>query len=225
HCKNSPRSNLVIEMFTPVVQRILKHNMDFGKYPRMRMFVQDYILALNSQNEGLKVVQNFVTSMHGPASTCPHPRVLPNLVSVCLSAIYSCFEERQRELSTLCGPVLCGGGGAPCVGDKNSLNRSLQDLEEKVQCFAAIFSTMCVFEDWRPGLGSLLQPIPFPDEALSHDKLLAYLRDVTAQLAADPRCAVHLSLLGIRENKEGWFQLFCPGGLCANDEGDTFLAM
>jgi len=64
-------------MFTPVVQRILKHNTvkfiikisnrnliiylkDFGKYPRMRIFVQDYLLALNSQNDGLRVVQDFI---------------------------------------------------------------------------------------------------------------------------------------------------------------------
>jgi hypothetical protein len=64
-------------MFTPVVQRILKHNTvcfefevflfseniflkDFGKYPRMRIFVQEYLLALNSQNDGLRVVQDFI---------------------------------------------------------------------------------------------------------------------------------------------------------------------
>ena len=27
HCRNSPRSQIVIELFTPVVHRILKHNM------------------------------------------------------------------------------------------------------------------------------------------------------------------------------------------------------
>lgn len=31
--------------------------------------------------------------MHGPTGHCPHPRVLPNLVAVCLAAIYSCYEE------------------------------------------------------------------------------------------------------------------------------------
>lgn len=31
--------------------------------------------------------------MHGPTGQCPHPRVLPNLVAVCLAAIYSCYEE------------------------------------------------------------------------------------------------------------------------------------
>lgn len=33
---------------------------DFGKYPRMRIFVQEYLLALNSQNDGLRVVQDFI---------------------------------------------------------------------------------------------------------------------------------------------------------------------
>jgi len=34
-------------------------------------------------------------SVHGPGSGCPHPRVLPNLVAVCLAAIFSNFEERR----------------------------------------------------------------------------------------------------------------------------------
>ncbi|KAI0210206.1 C-Maf-inducing protein, partial [Lamellibrachia satsuma] len=60
HCKNSPRSEIVIELFTPVVRRILKHSIDFGKYPRMRMFIQEYIQALSSQNDGLRVVQGLI---------------------------------------------------------------------------------------------------------------------------------------------------------------------
>lgn len=37
----------------------------------------------------------FVFSMHGPASACPHPRVLPNLVAVCLAAVYSLYEDKK----------------------------------------------------------------------------------------------------------------------------------
>jgi len=33
--------------------------------------------------------------MHGPALVCPHPRVLPNLVAVCLAAVYSSFEDKK----------------------------------------------------------------------------------------------------------------------------------
>lgn len=78
-------------MFTPVVQRILKHNMvglrttpdvlsnsrvtapsftdapgllfsfqDFGKCPRLRLFTQEYILALNELNAGMEVVKKFI---------------------------------------------------------------------------------------------------------------------------------------------------------------------
>ena len=33
---------------------------DFGKFPRMRQFVQEYIQALNCQNAGLEVVKEFI---------------------------------------------------------------------------------------------------------------------------------------------------------------------
>lgn len=33
---------------------------DFGKYPNMRRFIQDYIQALNCHNDGINVVRNFV---------------------------------------------------------------------------------------------------------------------------------------------------------------------
>ena len=41
----------------------------------------------------------------------------------------------------------------------------------------------------------------------------------------DKRCEVHQSVLGIREGKEGWFHLFCPGGIACEDEGDLFALM
>lgn len=34
--------------------------------------------------------------MHGPASSCPHPRVLPNLVAVCLAAVYNLYEDKKK---------------------------------------------------------------------------------------------------------------------------------
>ena len=44
------------------------------------------------------------SSMHGPTGHCPHPRVLPNLVAVCLAAIYSCYEEFiNRSVPTASG--------------------------------------------------------------------------------------------------------------------------
>ena len=51
------------------------------------------------------------SSMHGPTGHCPHPRVLPNLVAVCLAAIYSCYEEFiNRSVATT--RRACRGGGA-----------------------------------------------------------------------------------------------------------------
>ncbi|XP_064610749.1 LOW QUALITY PROTEIN: C-Maf-inducing protein-like [Liolophura sinensis] len=209
HCKNSPRSTLVIELFTPVVQRILKHNMDFGKYPHMRTFVQDYIQALNSQNDRARVVQNFVKSMHGPASVCPHPRVLPNLVAVCLAAIYSCYEERKNVLQ----------------GIINEVSTDEPMWEERLLCYISMLESMAVFDDWRYVLGSLLQPIPFPDDAIAHETFTSKMKVVIKQLAADSKCDIHQTVLGIREGKEGWFHLYCPGGIACDDEGELWGVM
>lgn len=38
----------------------------------------------------------------------------------------------------------------------------------------------------------------------------------------DHRCEVHQCLLGIREGKEGWFHLYCPGGIACEDEGELY---
>ena len=44
-------------------------------------------------------------------------------------------------------------------------------------------------------------------------------------IADDNRCEVHLSVMGIRDGKEGWFHLYCPGGLMCYDEGHLFGVM
>lgn len=33
-------------------------------------------------------------------------------------------------------------------------------------------SCSCEYDDWRPGLAQLLQPIPFPDVALADEKFI-----------------------------------------------------
>ena len=43
--------------------------------------------------------------------------------------------------------------------------------------------------------------------------------------AQDSRCEVHQALLGIREGKEGWFEIFCPGGISCDDDGELFATM
>ncbi|KAI1890051.1 hypothetical protein AGOR_G00169240 [Albula goreensis] len=297
HCRERPRSMVVIEVFTPVVQRILKHNMDFGKCPRLRLFTQEYILALNELNAGMEVVKKFVHSMHGPTGQCPHPRVLPNLVAVCLAAIYSCYEEfinsrdnspslkeirngcqQQSERkppmplrllrpdpptpppslplspppsivnsseilvelernnnntanSKLKGPA--GGDSEPNLIDCLLVSPTLSALsiqlpaqaDRVLGCFALILKMLSDYDDWRPALASLLQPIPFPKEALAHAKFTKELKYVIQRFAEDPRQEVHSCLLSVRSGKDGWFQLYSPGGVACDDDGELFASM
>ncbi|XP_072551124.1 C-Maf-inducing protein isoform X2 [Salminus brasiliensis] len=303
HCRERPRSMVVIEVFTPVVQRILKHNMDFGKCPRLRLFTQEYILALNELNAGMEVVKKFIHSMHGPTGQCPHPRVLPNLVAVCLAAIYSCYEEfinsrdnspslkeirngcqQQSERkppmplrllrpepptppppTTLSPPPLAlspppsivnsseimvelernnntanvlrktpaGGDSEPNLIDcllvspaLNALSIQLPAQADRVlACFALILKMLSDYDDWRPALASLLQPIPFPKEALAHAKFTKELKYVIQRFAEDPRQEVHSCLLSVRSGKDGWFQLYSPGGVACDDDGELFASM
>lgn len=39
-------------------------------------------------NDGEQAIRDYISSVHGPGSDCPHPRVLPNLVSICVAAIF-----------------------------------------------------------------------------------------------------------------------------------------
>ncbi|XP_040018456.2 C-Maf-inducing protein-like [Gasterosteus aculeatus] len=324
HCRERPRSMVVIEVFTPVVQRILKHNMDFGKCPRLRLFTQEYILALNELNAGMEVVKKFVHSMHGPTGQCPHPRVLPNLVAVCLAAIYSCYEEfinsrdnspSLKEIRNGCqqqnerkppmplrllrpepppppppnaivnpthpqppAPAPPNPAASipfssspppppPCVvtsseilveleRNNNSANARRKDGPAAVErepnlidrllvspaastlsiqlpaqadrvlgCFALILKMLSDYDDWRPALASLLQPIPFPKEALAHAKFTKELKYVIQRFAEDPRQEVHSCLLSVRSGKDGWFQLYSPGGVACDDDGELFASM
>uniref|UniRef100_A0A8C2X4Z7 C-Maf-inducing protein n=1 Tax=Cyclopterus lumpus TaxID=8103 RepID=A0A8C2X4Z7_CYCLU len=284
HCRERPRSMVVIEVFTPVVQRILKHNMDFGKCPRLRLFTQEYILALNELNAGMEVVKKFVHSMHGPTGQCPHPRVLPNLVAVCLAAIYSCYEEfiNSRDNSPSLKEIRNGcqqqnerkppmplrllrpepptppppeilvelernnnsantrRKGGPSGGDSepnlidcllvspavNILSIQLPAQADRVLgCFALILKMLSDYDDWRPALASLLQPIPFPKEALAHAKFTKELKYVIQRFAEDPRQEVHSCLLSVRSGKDGWFQLYSPGGVACDDDGELFASM
>ncbi|XP_078400671.1 C-Maf-inducing protein isoform X2 [Cetorhinus maximus] len=316
HCRERPRSMVVIEVFTPVVQRILKHNMDFGKCPRLRLFTQEYILALNELNAGMEVVKKFIHSMHGPTGQCPHPRVLPNLVAVCLAAIYSCYEEFinsrdnspslkeirngcqqqcdrkpnlplrllhsspdlvSQEVTTdarmksiivnsteihvelersnmvnqkLKGSTSSSSNSSSSSSSNSSSSSSNSDSEpslidcllvsptcstmvielssqaERVLgCYVEILKMLSDYDDWRPALASLLQPIPFPKEALAHVKFTKDLKYVIQRFAEDPRQEVHSCLLSVRAGKDGWFQLYSPGGVACDDDGELFASM
>ncbi|XP_064315719.1 C-Maf-inducing protein isoform X3 [Phalacrocorax carbo] len=298
HCRERPRSMVVIEVFTPVVQRILKHNMDFGKCPRLRLFTQEYILALNELNAGMEVVKKFIHSMHGPTGQCPHPRVLPNLVAVCLAAIYSCYEEfinsrdnspSLKEIRNGCQqqcdrkpnlplrllhtspdlvsqeatltesrlkPVIVTSSEIHVEVERNNTANqkmtanvgndsepnlidclmvsptcSTMSIELSAQadrilgCYVEILKMLSDYDDWRPALASLLQPIPFPKEALAHEKFTKELKYVIQRFAEDPRQEVHSCLLSVRAGKDGWFQLYSPGGVACDDDGELFASM
>ena len=44
-------------------------------------------------------------------------------------------------------------------------------------------------------------------------------------IVSDSRCEVHQTVLGIREGKEGWFHLYCPGGIACDDDGELYGVM
>lgn len=205
HCITHPRSPLVSDALTPVVHRILKHNVDFGKFPLMRRLVQDYLHALFSHNDGNDVIRRFVQSVHGPSCGCPHPRVLPNLVSVCLGAVFSEFEmsssvlQQQRNNNTVEGERI------------NNLD-----------CYLHVFLIISEYDDWRQGLAQLLQPIPFPDEALSHEPFLRSLMPVIERIGTDKNCDVHRMVLSVRESKDGWFDIYCPSSTSCVDDGQLW---
>ncbi|CAF5037063.1 unnamed protein product, partial [Rotaria magnacalcarata] len=78
------------------------------------------------------------------------------------------------------------------------------------------------FDDWRPQLGLLLQSIPFPNEALTHDHFIGIFKNVVKNVVDDPRCEVHQTVLGIREGKDGWFEIFCLGSIACDDDGEMY---
>ena len=45
------------------------------------------------------------------------------------------------------------------------------------------------------------------------------MKDVIRNIATDDVCDVHQTILGIREGKEGWFHIYCPGNIGCDDDG------
>jgi hypothetical protein len=50
-------------------------------------------------------------------------------------------------------------------------------------------------------------------------------KNVVKNFVEDNRCEVHQTILGIREGKEGWFEMFCLGGIACDDDGEMFSLM
>jgi hypothetical protein len=118
-------------------------------------------------------------SIHTSTSICPHARIMSNIVGVCLAAIHASFERRP---SLTCETT-------------NSSHASTKD-EHTFVPFCLVFDIMSTFDDWRASLASLLQPLPFPDTALTHPQFIKCMKNVVQRFALDKRCDVHLCLLG-----------------------------
>jgi len=51
------------------------------------------------------------------------------------------------------------------------------------------------------------------------------MKPTLRNISIDSRCDVHQTVLGIREGKEGWFDLYCPGGVACDDDGELYSIM
>ncbi|XP_032681051.1 C-Maf-inducing protein-like [Odontomachus brunneus] len=195
-----PRSQLVPAL-SPAITRCLKHTVDFGKSPDMRKLLQVFVAALYENNDGEQAIRDYISSVHGPGSDCPHPRVLPNLVSICVAAIFHRFEVSSRVSS----------------------NEDRSPLLPPLQCYLLVLNVASEYADWRPGLGALLQPVPFPEEALAMKEVQeSVLMCAMQRLAKDPRCTVHRVLLPVREPRPGWIHIAAPSSPACPDRGELF---
>ncbi|KAM0726452.1 C-Maf-inducing protein [Formica fusca] len=195
-----PRSQLV-PMLGSAITRCLKHTVDFGKSPDMRKLLQVFVAALYENNDGEQAIRDYISSVHGPGSDCPHPRILPNLVSICVAAIFHRFEVSSRVSS----------------------NEDKLPPLPPLQCYLLVLNIASEYADWRPGLGALLQPVPFPEEALAVREVQeSVLMCVMQRLAKDPRCTVHRVLLPVREPRPGWIHIAAPSSPACPDRGELF---
>ncbi|CAK9813367.1 C-Maf-inducing protein [Anthophora plagiata] len=194
-----PQSSLVTAI-SPAITRCLKHTVDFGKSPDMRKLLQVFIAALHA-TDGELAIRDYVASVHGPGSDCPHPRVLPNLVSVCVAAIFHRFEVANRSLP------------------EKDQSPNLPPLD----CYLLVLNIASEYADWRPGFGALLQPVPFPEEAFATKEVQqSILMCVISRLAKDTRCVVHRVLLPVRELRPGWIHIAAPSSPDCPDQGELF---
>lgn len=93
------------------------------------------------------------------------------------------------------------------------------------QCSRSEATCRSEFEDWRGTVASMIQPLPFPEAALADETFAEHMSLVVRRIGSDPRCEVHRTVLGVREGKEGWFHIYCPGGLTCVDDGQLYAHM
>ncbi|EDV29783.1 uncharacterized protein TRIADDRAFT_52529 [Trichoplax adhaerens] len=140
-CQRSPCPSYLIDAFEPSVVILLKKNLDYGKYPYYRSFLQDFIFALSCQESNDYSLQTFIESVHEISEICPHPRVLPNLACLSLAAIYKIFQTKAEEI------------------DNASKERYLDT-------YITLLDLIFQYNDWLPHIVAILQPIPIPENCL-----------------------------------------------------------
>ncbi|XP_023316799.1 C-Maf-inducing protein-like isoform X2 [Trichogramma pretiosum] len=260
-----PRSSLVPAL-EPAITRCLKHTVDFGKSPDMRKLLQVFIAALYENEDGELAIRDYVQAVHGPGSDCPHPRILPNLVSICVGAIFHRFEvsalkqsvkspkKQQQQQQAKENPEQENekeqNGKEDEKVKKEDVEKQKEEEEEEeekrkmenkeessssdsgnvsptslppLRCYLLVLNIASEYADWRPGLGALLQPVPFPEDALADKEVQeSVLSVVMRRLGRDPRCNVHRVLLPVRELRPGWLHIAAPSSPACPDEGQLF---
>ena len=53
----------------------------------------------------------------------------------------------------------------------------------------------------------------------------SFIRRIIKRFAEDERCEVHQAIFPVREGKDGWVDLFSPGGVSCGDNGEFFAHM
>ncbi|CAM4842890.1 unnamed protein product [Rotaria magnacalcarata] len=193
HCHEGQRSQIVIEMFIPTVEKILKYNT--VKISQMKILIQKYLVAPYSQNDGLNLLEEFIKQLHGPTMICPLLRVLSNLISLCFSRIYYFFENRKKI----------------CFEDKQICQKYEENTTSALESFTKVLQIISTFDDWRCHPGLVLQSVPFTHETLTNAVFL------------NTRCEAHRTVLSNRQNEKGWFEMFCLNGITCNDDGEMLL--
>ena len=71
-------------------------------------------------------------------------------------------------------------------------------------------------------MAPLLQPIPFPEEAMKYPPFVKGMVNVLKRFAGDARPEVRECMFPMREGKESWIQLIAPDHNCCPDNGEVF---
>ncbi|VVC30014.1 Hypothetical protein CINCED_3A004893 [Cinara cedri] len=189
HCKDQSSLPIFKDTLLHTISRILKHNFDQATLLTARTLVQDYIKALYIQDHSGESIRFFLSKVHSKSAVCPHNKVLPNTVSICITAIYSAVEEL---------PV----------------NSSEAEFEyyyiNHLRCYIVVFQNISEYSDWLYGLAQLLRPLPFPRSLLTRSIFMKDMSSVILKIGLHENCEIHKQVLALRETKEGWFDTCSP---------------